>query len=156
MSDYTLPSDSESEGKSPGFLHLWESPVTPSDPGSTPSDPASTPSEEEEDGGGNGSEGQQEDGGGAASDAEDEEEGQEEEEDTDTKFTRLEAQEARMIRRRQGRSPGRGRRVVVRSPTTTRRHFFQFQLLDGRFVLQFRRGGDKQEAREFRRRGRAF
>ena len=63
MSDYTLPSDSESEGKSPGFLHWWESPATPSDPGSTPSDPASTPSEEEEDGGG------------AGNDAEDEEDG---------------------------------------------------------------------------------
>ncbi|KAK1692995.1 hypothetical protein QYE76_009692 [Lolium multiflorum] len=98
MSDYTLPSDSESEGKSPGFLHWWESPATPSDPGSMASDPASTPSEDDEDGCGNGSEGQEEDGGGAACDTEDEEEGQEEEEeeeeDADSKFTRLEAQEA--------------------------------------------------------------
>ncbi|KAK1610619.1 hypothetical protein QYE76_034292 [Lolium multiflorum] len=94
MSDYTLPSDSESEGKSPGFLHWWESPATPSDPGSTPNYPTSTPSEDEEEGGGNGSEGQEEDGGGAASDADDEEEGQEEEEDSVSRFARLEAQEA--------------------------------------------------------------
>ena len=86
MSDYTLPSESESEGKSAGFLHWWESPATPSDPGSTPSDPASTPSKEEEDVGADASDGQEEDGGAAGSDGEDEEE-----EDSDAKFAQLEA-----------------------------------------------------------------
>ncbi|KAK1631717.1 hypothetical protein QYE76_006032 [Lolium multiflorum] len=114
MSNSSLPSDSESEGKPPGWLHWWETPATLNDPGSTPR-------KVKEDGGTVGSDSQEEeDGGAVGSDSE-------EEEDSDAKFARLEALEAANEKARKGRRQGRRhgrrrrRRVVVRSPTTTTR-----------------------------------
>lgn len=122
MSDYTLPSDSESEGKPPGWMHWWETDATPSDPGSTPSDPPSTPSEEEEDGAGNASDDQEVDGGAAGSDADDDEE---------------EAADDEAVARKEARARARS---LARATHRRRRHPFnddrvRLQLLDGRVVF---------------------